>query len=133
MVKAAWESVGKRWRGRMLQKHFTVAGASRYGYVRRSFEYNQRKQREKGHRNPLVWSGKSKALAKMATIRTTRKGAKVIMRVPTLNRTPRGRRMNMNRELTRVTTAEAELLAELLVDRIDGQIKRLKGEGRKKG
>jgi hypothetical protein len=69
MLKEAWAATGQHWFDKLLPKHFTVAGGKEYGYAPRAGEaagttgkafwssYAGRKQKYKGHRDPLVWSG----------------------------------------------------------------------------
>jgi len=42
---------------RRQRDKFTTKGGRRYHFERRSDRYERRKQREKGHRDPNVWSG----------------------------------------------------------------------------
>lgn len=84
---AARETV-EHWHSTYMLGHFTVEGGKRYGYQPRKGDnepprlprtgkpgkyakstlsnphYSWRKRREKGHNKPLVWSGRTKEMAK---------------------------------------------------------------------
>jgi hypothetical protein len=67
IVRETWEEVGLYWHEHILPKHFTAAGGKEYDYAPRSGDnmsgkafwrsYQGRKQKYKGHRRPLEWSG----------------------------------------------------------------------------
>lgn len=67
-TRNALNSVGERWHGRYLERHFTRRGARIYGYGARSGEpgsgrpekrsYTAWKKKKKGHNKPLVKSGR---------------------------------------------------------------------------
>jgi hypothetical protein len=70
-------------------------------------KYMAAKRRQKGHSDPLVWSGESRGRALAKRIRSTRTWGKATIDAPTLNRMPRkGRRFKMSEEVTRVTDKE---------------------------
>src|SRR3990172_5870842 len=56
-MKAVYHSGAEHWHDRFSARHFTAQRARLYGYAPRSKKYLARKQREKGHGDPLVWSG----------------------------------------------------------------------------
>lgn len=56
-IKRGLKAASIYWRMNFAQKHFTAGGAREYGYQRRTEKYLKRKQRVKGHQDPLVWSG----------------------------------------------------------------------------
>lgn len=129
MIAGAWTEVGEDWHNRLRPKHFTAAGAREYGYGARKGEagnshpkgfwasYTGRKQRQKGHVRPLVWSGELEALSRSRRIEsrafTTRSRLRVIL--------PQARKANlrnphssirMHDELITISAGEApELVA----------------------
>lgn len=79
IMKAAFHDLALFWHANILKKHFKPAAAAEYNYkpraplrdrkgrIRRKksgapLMYDDLKQRLKGHRNPLVWSGEMKGL-----------------------------------------------------------------------
>ncbi len=70
ITRTSLVSVGARWHGRYLERHFTPRGARIYGYGARSGEpgsgrqeknsYTAWKKKKKGHSDPLVKSGRGK-------------------------------------------------------------------------
>lgn len=125
IVRKAWTAVGRYWHQNFRKKHFTKEGARVYGYAKRSDAYTRRKQREKGHQLPLVWSGRSRGQTKVANVkaRATRKksGVRVSMNAPTLNLG--GRRWG-GPELTTVSAPEMQRLIEVLDAHIDRGLRR---------
>lgn len=121
--REAWEEAGHYWHAHLRPKHFTKAGAREYGYAPRKGEeggtgkrfwrsYTGRKQRQKGHTLPLVWSGELRELSKIyklqATATSTRSRLRVILPAAQKAnwRNPYSR-IDMAGELTRVSDAEA--------------------------
>lgn len=117
-LKAMWADMGVMWHREFRPKHFTAAGAREYGYQPRSGErgsrgskafkssYTGRKLRQKGHTLPLVWSGLSRTFTRMRDVRSTSKGARVVMNPPALNLRPKGGTIDMRDELTRISIRE---------------------------
>jgi hypothetical protein len=103
--RANMESVGM-WHGRIAKQHFQTGASTRYGYRQRSGSYIARKVRVKGHRLPLVWSGRTRrSVLQSIRITGTSKSATGKMRANVLN---------FNRlydEIVRVTKSEATTMA----------------------
>lgn len=85
-LKEGWFALAAHWHAKYRPLHFSEAGYWRYGYERYDKRYLRRKQNKFGHKKPLVWTGESKRLSENQDIRGTSKEARVVMRVPTLNR-----------------------------------------------
>ena len=127
--KRGLKDTGNHWVQNFLKRHFTFEGARRYGYKSRSkqrkfgpkgFETFKntrwiRQFQRRGSRLPLVHSGVLKRDAiSGATVRVYGSISRIIMSVPGYIRF-RGRKgtgLDMVRELTSVTTDEAEILAD---------------------
>lgn len=116
--REAWLIVGRRWHERMRPKHFKRSAISEYGYKPRGAKYEARKFREKGHRDPLVFTGASRRSTATGRITATYHGVRVAMTAPNLNRDPR-----LREELTRITPREAEELGRTLDREIERRIK----------
>lgn len=56
-TKEAVQDTLDDWFLDILPVHFTLVGANRYGYVKRTIRYMKRKLKKFGHASPLVWSG----------------------------------------------------------------------------
>ena len=118
VMRETVREMGVYWHGHYLPKHFTPAGAAEYGYTPRTKGYMIRKARVKHHQNPLEYSGESKARATM--IRDVRPTAtrnnvkvRVVLHTPALNFIPKGGRINLRDEVTRVSDREANTLGEV--------------------
>ena len=120
--KEAFIDLGQAWLGDMLPDHFRQSAVSKYGYTQRTAGYRAAKLRVKAHRKPLVWSGDTEKYAKANSrvASATSRGVRIVVNAPTLNRTPKGRALNMRREVVAITTDEIEVLNgrfERLVER----------------
>lgn len=119
--------LGAHWHQHFRPKHFTHRGATEYGYQPRQGErgssggfknsYTQRKLKKWNHSRPLVWSGRSEALASIRDIRpTAKKGqatARVVIHARALNFRRSEKAPNMRREMTTISPAEAAELTQL--------------------
>lgn len=82
-IIAAGAEFGKLWHEEILPGHFTIKGASLYGYQARSKAYMLRKAKKKHNQLPLVWSGTLRdQLLRSAVITATDKQVKVTMGGP---------------------------------------------------
>ena len=134
MYKAGYWELGVHWHANMAAGHFTAEGGKKYGYAKRKGEgaarpqyykrsYAYRKRRTKGHADPLVWTGKSRSLAKRRHVVATSKGCKTYIHAPALNRRHPKSRVNMRAEMTRVTTGEAHALGKVFTRSADRSLK----------
>jgi len=122
----AYKEGGKYWHKTFARKHFTHAGAKKYGYARRSGEqfpfmskaflrsYTGQKWRKHKHTNPLVFTGATRAdvMTKWRVQGTRPGGAVVIMNARGLNRRPKGGKINMRAEMERVVPEEIAKMAQ---------------------
>lgn len=69
-VRYALKEMGTFWWKTQLPGHFKRGAEMRYRYAQRGFKYLRRKQREKGHRDPLVWSGTTRQMMTTMSIVT---------------------------------------------------------------
>jgi len=125
-LKASWFDIGKLWAGKFRPKHFTEKGAREYKYTTRqgqrgtpgtaSFRrsYTGRKYRTYGHRDPLVWTGQSRSMSRVARISATSNRVRISMSTPRLNYRHRSGRINMADELRRVSPREMREIVKTL-------------------
>lgn len=129
MISQAWTGVGVLWHRQMRPKHFTTAGAAEYDYEPRKGEagnehrkgfwasYTGRKQKQKHHRRPLVWSGELEELSRGRRIETkafrNRSRMRVVMpQARKANWRHPASTINMREELTRISDQEIPELVE---------------------
>lgn len=143
-LKFSWARAGALWHKRFLPQHFTPRGATKYGYGPRAKGYMRRKmagykvdgRRIAGHRNPLVWSGKSKELASIRDIRATgaRGGhARVVIHARGLNRrNPKTvSPQTMREELLTITGDELQIIVRQFSKDMVSALNRLAKRNRK--
>jgi len=131
LSKRAWQGVtresfhalGVYWHKYLRKKHFTQTGAREYGYDVRSRKYEALKLRRFGHRDPLVYTGTSKALTAIRDVRSTAKGVRVVMRAPGLNRRARGKRTAMYDEMTMISDRERPELVDVFRKEVNRRLK----------
>lgn len=122
IMRASFEVAGATYHERFMAKHFTTLGAREYNYTPRSGEragvgskaffrsYTGRKQKEKGHTRPLVWTGASELLAKIRDIRATSKRARIVQHARGLNRRNPRSEVNPAEEIQRTTERERRVV-----------------------
>lgn len=121
MVKRAlMETLAEHHRD-FMPGHFTKEGARKHKYKPRRGEepglsrkqffrsYTGRKQREKGHTLPLVWSGASRVLAQVRDVRGNTKRARLVQHARGLNRRNKHSDINMAREISDVSPDQAQV------------------------
>jgi hypothetical protein len=105
---------------KFMFRHFRSEAFSRYGYAPRKGEglsgkafyqsYTGRKNKQKGHMKPLVWSGEQEMLAKIRDVRSTRQGsigrARLIQHARGLNRRNPNSEIRMNEEIRAIAPSE---------------------------
>ncbi len=120
VVRAMVYDMGVHWHVHFREKHFTQAGAAEYGYTPRTKGYMIRKARVMHHQNPLEFSGRSRALSAIRDVRpTATKGegkVRVVLHTPALNFIPKGGRINLRDEMTRVSGREVVDIAKVASD-----------------
>lgn len=126
----AHKVAGTWWHATMRPKHFTQAGRQEYRYSRRTKDYRFRKMREKGHNNPLVFSGISRLTTRLRDVRATSKGVRVVMRAGNLAKQNPKSRVNMQDELTRVSRREEREIVRRYQTEITKGLNRIRFEQR---
>lgn len=110
--------------------HFTRAAASKYGYQPRTGDYNESKQRKKGHSKPLVWSGQLKEdITSSAQIEATQgEGATITMSsgARALNLSSQIGYPNLRNEITSVAPDEPPRWAQRLHRAVTARLNLLK-------
>lgn len=123
ILKIAYLKAGRFWHRVHRPKHFTAAGGRLYRYRRRSGEYLQRKQKAKGHRDPLVFTGQSRAFTAHRDVRATSKGVRIAMAAGNLTHNISNRsNINMPDELTRVHPSEEREIARVFEKSIEREL-----------
>ena len=129
VMKEVWYWAGRKWHRDMRLKHFAPAGAREYGYTPRSRGYMLRKAKGYkaaeqgggpkttvgGHQRPLWFTGASERDSKRLSITSTFKGATVHVFAPRLNFRPKGGRINLGDEMTRVSGGEQTEMGEYVL------------------
>jgi len=110
-IKAAMMAIGKRQRDQNFPKHFRVSGIAMYHMGERSRSYTKRKLREKHHRKPLVWTGRTRAIARRANVRAAiSKGQYPWVKVPIKSRALTSRlarsRVHLAEDMIAMTSGE---------------------------
>lgn len=115
----SWQEVGQTFHTKFRPNRFTEAHAIEAGYKARKLRYLKQKFRKFGHRNPLEYSGETKALVRTAHIKArkgtgaegNRGGVKITYRgARKLNLRSKHSDINMADEFRRVTLRESMLL-----------------------
>lgn len=132
--KESWHDTGSHFHRKFLALRFTKEGGRKLKYAKRKGEgiprsdpryarsYTGRKERQMGHTNPMVFTGESKQLARIRDVRSTSKGARVVLQARKLNfRNPKSK-IRMNVEIRRITKDEADLLAQFFDDKLDQKL-----------
>lgn len=120
--REALRTMAETWNARYRDLHFAGDARRRYGYLPRKGEdlphgskafrrsYTGQKLRRFGHVLPLVFSGQSRTLARLARVTATSDRARVILPVPGLNRRNPISQIDMRDEATRITEEERSVL-----------------------
>jgi len=132
IMRVGWIALGNYWLDKIRPRHFTAKGASMYRYERRSAAYVARKLKQRGHNDPLVWTGRTRARSALGQVKATGKGCRATMNVPQLNQRPRGKRDSMRDELTKVLTREKRELGQAWMKTVVDLMNRLRGQGRER-
>ena len=141
VLEKAGQDAGLMWFKEMLPDHFSEDAWRRYGYKQRGARYEKRKQRLKGHRRPLEWSGAMRrALTSSGTIKTTPRQIAVRMSGPRWlkgwiamsgRRTGKGAPANYpnkEREIKTILNSERKELAKAYHKRVVRELKVLRAE-----
>lgn len=142
-VRDALHAMGLRHRRRNLARHFTKAGARKYGYQPRKGElnpwrrgtYSNRKLRLFGHVLPLVYTGELRRQTLYgvrdvrATATSTRQTVRIVLPRKANLRNPHG--PNMLEELRIVAPDELADLGKFLVEDLERRLSRAGAPGAK--
>ena len=129
-LAASYAAGGLYWQQKIMNRHFQSGAAQRYGYTPRKGEepgiskkrfwasYTGRKLREKGHKRPLVYSGRSEVLMQIPKVVATATGGRVSAKVyrfaNAFNFRPKNSQVDMAREISTVLSGEVEeIVAEI--------------------
>lgn len=129
--KDVMEEVGEYWHDHFRAKHFTREGAAEYGYKPRSKGYMVKKAKLKGHQDPLVFSGMSRALSAIKDVRpfspsAERAYVRVVLHTPALNLIPTGGTINLREEMERVSATELSVLSSVAAASSERQLSALR-------
>lgn len=136
-LRRVFTAVGREWHQEYYERHFTHAGAEEYGYYKRKGEllspvskafkrsYTGRKLRQFGHTLPLRFTSATYQLGKVAVIKSTSKGGRVIL-PRGLNRKHAKTRIVMRDEITKVLPQEADHLRQIADRRLGVELAQLK-------
>jgi len=118
--KRAFVTAMRLWHREMLPKHFEEGADNVYKYERRTRRYVERKQRQKGHKRPLVWSGASRDMAlRKIEIRPTKKQTKGIVHVAkAFNFSGRFGMPDMKAEVSKILKREACVIRKVIGDEV---------------
>ncbi len=117
ILREAYRRALMNHREKRLGKHYRENAETRpgggYGYDPRNPEYVKRKQRVKGHRRPLVWSGRLQRFVRNnSRITATAKGGR--LKTPVIRKRRREFVSQYVRELEAITPAEQkEIINEI--------------------
>jgi hypothetical protein len=122
-TKQSWFDAGLFFHDQLRDKRFTHAHATKAGYADRSRNYERRKLKQKGHTNPLQYSGTTRRAIRTASITSTSKTASV--RYPGARvfnfRNPKSQ-ANMVVEFTTVLADEANQIAQVFDKSLDRKL-----------
>jgi hypothetical protein len=119
IVKEALQDAGGLWHRRYLPMHFQPGAGNKYKYQPRTRAYLRHKQKRKGHRRPLEFSGDLKReLTRKAALSGSSKRVRVVMDTgpawyATRKWVTRTSMPDMPSEITQTTNAEVKKLARI--------------------
>lgn len=120
VTREAYHTMGVHFHKENIPVRFTERAFYLLQYAPRSKKYEKKKIKQKGHRNPLVWSGESKQLAKQQNVKATatKKRAQVDITLASrgLNRKNKRSKILMANEVRRVSPREVPKLQSVLQD-----------------
>lgn len=126
MRKTALDAALTHWHWRMRPRHFRTAAYGLYGYTPRSKKYERAKQRQKGHRRPLVYSGHTERATKRKSLRGSSKTRRAAYHAPALNFRPfKGNNKMLREEFLAYTGTEENQLIDRFTDRLLKQMRQI--------
>lgn len=124
------EEMAREYHSDILPSRFTIAGATKLKFGKRSAAYQRKKAKVKKHQRPLVWSGVSEQRSKKFMQRTIARGdnfrVEVTLDVPALNFKNPKSDFRPSDEIRRVASDEARRLEKTLGTGIEKRIKATK-------
>jgi hypothetical protein len=130
VMSAGFQEMGDHFHATNLPRRFTYAGGKMLDYAPRKPKYTNRKKRQKGHVDPLVWSGTSKKLAtgiRDVRVKSTDKETSVKVffgRARALNFKNKYSSIDMRDEVTRIADREHGPLTRVLQKSIDQNLQK---------
>ena len=123
--REAYREAGRWWHTKFKFRHFNKRWGKAYGYQPRTREYNRRKRKEKGHTEPLVWSGDTKreAMSKQRVISKRGGWAQIIINARGLNRRRNASAPNLRQEMETVLPVEIHEMARRMERKANRDIK----------
>lgn len=121
--KSAYGVCARLWFTRFRPLHFQETAYSRYRYKARARDYVKRKRKERGHNRPLVWSGQSERVTRVARITSSNKYGRVSMAPHNLRWKHPSSHIRMTEELRRINQNEIIELARHFNQDVDEQLK----------
>lgn len=123
-LKKGFLAAGWLWFRRYRARHFAMTAFDEYGYAKRNTRYTLWKMRHLKHSLPLVRTGKSRDLTRNKTIMATSKYVHVRMSARTFNWKPKGFKGNMATEMTTISAAEHQSMADIAESNFAGHIRK---------
>ena len=130
-MRAGYQALGEYFFQRNLPWRFSYYGQKLLQYKPRTAKYNRRKRKQKGHVNPLEFSGetKSRVLSTLTTIKaiatSTRSHVALTLNAPTLNFRANANSPDMRTEITRIATREVPPLEKVLHQDLENEFQKL--------
>ena len=122
VLRTAYVKVGEYWHANFRRSHFSNFAYGEYGYARRSRSYSRRKIKKLGHNLPLVFTGVSRDLSQVKTVRATKNSCHVTMPVAAFNFRSSPRAPDMRKEFTTVSMREHRLLDGRMERQLDREL-----------
>jgi len=135
ILRAAYRIAAQFWLKEIRPKHFTRSGGQEYRYAPRQGEagnkgrksffstYTGQKQRQKGHQNPLSWSGTLERESSRSPITATRKGSRVRVRGRVLNLRVKNPEIDMAREVSAISGRDVRDITRTIDRFIDSRLR----------
>ena len=141
-IRLAMRDVSVHWRDKYMPRHFEPEAYSRYKYAKRTIKHEKAKWQKYGHRNPLEFTGLSKArilgFKREPTVRRVGREGSYVGKVPFFapkhffqyNKSRKF--IDKPEELTRTSDAEAKMMTLMLDRLILVHLEKLTGKSRRR-
>ena len=115
LIKSQFAKVGRWWHRVARPRHFERGAFQRYGYRRRSRNYNRFKKRKVSHLKPLVLSGETRQNSNTHRVEASHKGVTIVYpAVRKLNFRPKKGKINMRKEFETINNRELNHMTDLV-------------------